>query len=73
MRRNQRILAERGFLNSFIPGDALEEIKNLQMGSNSIEDHNAKFQMLLTKSKLDKTSPAIINYYHETLNLPLQK
>ena len=25
------------------PGDALEEIKNLQMGSNSIEDHNAKF------------------------------
>ena len=55
------------------PGDALEEIKNLQMGSNSIEDHNAKFQMLLTKSKLDKTSPAIINYYCKTLNLPLQK
>ena len=43
------------------------------MGSNSIEDHNAKFRMLLTKSKLDKTSLAIINYYCETLNLPLQK
>ena len=43
------------------------------MGSNSIEDHNAKFQMLLTKSKLDKTSPAIIDYYRETLNLLLQK
>ena len=43
------------------------------MGSNSIKDHNAKFRMLLTKSKLDKTSPAIINYYRETLNLPLQK
>ena len=55
------------------PGDALEEIKNLRMGSNSIEDHNAKFRMLLTKSKLDKTSPAVINYYCETLNLLLQK
>ena len=43
------------------------------MGSNSIEDHNTNFRMLLTKSKLDKTSPAIINYYHETLNLLLQK
>ena len=55
------------------PGDALEEIKNLRMGNNLIEDHNTKFRMLLTKSKLDKTSPAVINYYRETLNLPLQK
>ena len=55
------------------PGDALEEIKNLRMGSNSIEDHNAKFRMLLTKSKLNKTSPTVIDYYRETLNLPLQK
>ena len=29
------------------PGDALEEIKSLQMGSNSIEDHNTKFRNLL--------------------------
>ena len=29
--------------------------------------------MLLTKSKLNKTSPAVIDYYRETLNLPLQK
>ena len=55
------------------PGDALEEIKSLWMGSNSIEDHNTNFRMLLTKSKLDKTSPAVIDYYHETLNLLLQK
>ena len=54
-------------------GDALEEIKTLWMGNNSIEDHNAKFQMLLTKSRLDKTSPTIIDYYQETLNIPLQK
>ena len=53
------------------PGDALEEIKSLRMGSNSIEDHNAKFRNLLTKSKLDKTSPAVIDYYREMLNLPL--
>ena len=43
------------------------------MGNNSIEDHNAKFQMLLTKSRLDKTSQTIIDYYQETLNIPLQK
>ena len=55
------------------PGDTLEEIKTLRIGNNSIKDHNAKFWMLLTKSELDKTSPAIINYYQETLNLPLQK
>ena len=55
------------------PGDALEEIKSLQMGNNLIEDHNAKFWMLLTKFKLNKTSPAVIDYYRETLNLPLQK
>ena len=55
------------------PGDALEEIKNLRMGNNLIEDHNAKFWILLTKSKLDKTSPAVIDYYWETLNLLLQK
>ena len=29
--------------------------------------------MLLTKPVLDKTSPVIIDYYRETLNLPLQK
>ena len=39
------------------PGDALK------MGNNSIKDHNVKFQMLLTKSRLDKTSPATIDYY----------
>lgn len=55
------------------PGDALEEIKNLRMGNNSIEDHNAKFRMLVTKSGLDKASPAVVDYYRETLNLPLQK
>ena len=43
------------------------------MGNNSIKDHNVKFRRLLTKSKLDKTSRAIIDYYHETLNLLLQK
>ena len=55
------------------PGVALEEIKNLHMGNNSIEDHNARFRMLLTKYKLNKTSPAVIDYYRETLNLTLQK
>ena len=43
------------------------------MGNNSIKDHTVKFRRLLTKSKLDKTSQAIIDYYRETLNLLLQK
>jgi hypothetical protein len=55
------------------PGDALEEMKALRMGSNSIEDHNAKFKMLVTKSGLDAKSAAVIDYYRETLNIPLQR
>ena len=45
------------------PGDALEEMKTLQMGSNSIEEHNAHFKMIVTRSGLDGTSPAVIDYY----------
>ena len=55
------------------PGDALEEMKNLRMGSGSIEEHNAWFKMIVTRSGLDKTSPAVINYYQEMLNVPLQR
>jgi Ty3 transposon capsid-like protein len=55
------------------PGDALEEMKMLRMKDNSIEEHNSKFKMLVTKSGLDETSPAVIDYYRETLNIPLQR
>ena len=55
------------------PGDALEEMKSLQMGNGTIEEHNARFKMIVTKSKLDAMSSAVIDYYRETLNLPLQR
>ena len=48
-------------------------MKNLRMGNGSIEEHNARFKMIVTKSKLDATSSAVIDYYRETLNLPLQR
>jgi hypothetical protein len=55
------------------PGDALEEMKTLRMGNNTIEDHIAKFKMLVTKSELADTSPAVIDYFRETLQIPLQR
>ena len=68
---------EKNLTNTFqpydAPGDALEEMKTLRMGNGSIEEHNAKFKMIVTKSGLDETSPAIIDYYRETLNFPLQR
>ena len=48
-------------------------MKNLRMGNGTIEEHNARFKMIVTKSKLDATSSAVIDYYRETLNLPLQR
>ena len=55
------------------PGDALKEMKTLQMGNSSIEEHNTHFKMIVTKSGLDATSPVVIDYYRETLNIPLQR
>jgi hypothetical protein len=55
------------------PGDALEEMKALRMGNNSIEEHTAKFKMLVTRSGLDTTSAAVIDYFRESLNIPLQR
>jgi len=55
------------------PGDALEEMKTLRVGNNSIDEHIAKFKMLVTRSGLGTTSPAVIDYFRETLNIPLQR
>ena len=55
------------------PGDTLEEMKTLQMGNNSIEGHIAKFKMLVTRSRLDTTSVAVIDYFRKSLNIPLQQ
>ena len=46
------------------PGDALEKIKILQMKKDdSIDEHIAKFRMLVSESKLDKLSPIMINFF----------
>ena len=55
------------------PGDALEEMKALHMRDSSIEEHNAQNKILVTQSGLDETSPAVIDYYLETLSVPLQR
>ena len=55
------------------PGDALEELITLKMGNNSIEDHIARYKVLLKKSKVPKDSPSAIDYFRKTLNLPLQR
>ena len=55
------------------PGDALNEMKTLRMGNNSIEEHLAKFKMLVTKSGIQPDSPAVIDYFRETLQIPLQR
>jgi hypothetical protein len=55
------------------PGDALEELIALKMGNNSIEDHIARFKILLKKSKVPEDSPSAIDYFRKTLNVPLQR
>ena len=64
---------EKAFKPYDAPGDALEKMKALRMGTNSIEDHIAHFKMLVTKSKLDTASAAVINMFRESLQIPLQR
>ena len=46
------------------PGDALEKMKNLRMkGEDSIDDHVAKFKMLVTSSGVGNASGAVTDYY----------
>jgi hypothetical protein len=54
------------------PKDAIYEMKELKMGNTTIEEHVAKFKMLVTKSKLAKND-AVVEYFRETLPIPLQR
>jgi hypothetical protein len=54
-------------------GDALEELTALKMGSNTIEDHIAKYKILLDRSGVAETSPSAVDYFRKTLNIPLQR
>ena len=55
------------------PGDALEEITNLKMGNTPIDDHIARYQILLDRSGVPRDSPSAIDYFRRTLNIPLQR
>jgi hypothetical protein len=54
------------------PKDAIFEMKELRMGNTPIEEHVAKFKMLVTKSTLTKND-AVVEYFRETLPFSLQK
>ena len=54
------------------PKDVIYEMKGMKMGNTSIEEHVAKFKMLVTKSKLEKNE-AVVEYFRETLPITLQK
>jgi Retrotransposon gag protein len=53
------------------PAKALEDIKKLWLGNNSITEHNSRFQLLVSQTGITD-SPALINLYQETLPWALQ-
>ena len=56
-----------------MPGDAMEKIINLKKGDATIEDHIAKYKILLRKAKIPKDSPPTIDYFMRSLLIPLQR
>ena len=52
--------------------DAIYDMKEMQMNNTLIEEHVAKFKMLITKSKLAKND-VVVKYFCETLPFSLQK
>ena len=55
------------------PGDALKKITALKMGESSIEDHIARYKVLLTKAGILEDTPSAIDYFRRSLNVPLQR
>ena len=52
--------------------DTIHEMKEMQMNNTPIEEHLAKYKMLVTKSKLAKND-VVVKYFHEMLPFSLQK
>ena len=63
--------------NSFHPydkeGDALDEIIRMRQGTASIEDHVAKFKVLLADSGVADDSPAALEYFQKSIQVLLLK
>ena len=57
--------------NSFKPynkeGDALDKIIRMRQGNTSIEDHVAKFKVLLADSRVTEDSPATLDYFQNSI------
>ena len=54
------------------PGDALDEMRTRKMGDLPIDEHIAKFKILVTNSGL-KESAVVVDFFRETLPTPLQR
>ena len=48
-------------------GDTLDEIIKMWQGNTSIEDHVAKFKILLTDSRVTEDSPATLDYFQKSI------
>ena len=63
--------------NSFKPynkeGDALDKIIQMRQGNTSIEDHVAKFKVLLADSGVTEDSLAALDYFQKSIRVPLLK
>ena len=66
-------LLEKDFATYDAPGDALENMKNLQYDMKaSIEDHISRFKTLLSQSGM-KESISVIDYFRQMLPINLQR
>ena len=54
-------------------GDALDKIIQMRQGNMSIEDHVAKFKVLLADSRVTEDSPAALDYFQKSIRVPLLK
>jgi hypothetical protein len=51
--------------------EALKDMKKLRLGDGSITEHNSKFRLLMSQTGM-KDSPALMDFYRETLPWGLQ-
>ena len=55
------------------PGDAMDKIIHLKKGDATVEDHVAKYKILLRKAKIPEDSLPAIDYFMRSLPIPLQR
>ena len=63
---------EKSFQPYDAPGDALFAMKHLRLGGGTMEEHLAKFKLLMSQSGLED-SAAVADLFRETLPLGLQR